>query len=135
MMLSRKVVAFSAVVESATGVAFIAIPGLAGQLLLGAQLPPRAIVVARCFGVALLALSLAVWPGNDAGSGRSAIRALLVYNALIALYLTWLGWRWHMGGTLLWPAAALHFAVALLLGWSLTSTRGSPADSETELAQ
>lgn len=66
MTFSRKVVAFSAAVELATGAALIAIPGLAGQLLLGAQLPPRAIVLARCFGVALLALSLAVWPGNDA---------------------------------------------------------------------
>ena len=123
MTFSRKVVAFSAAVELATGAALIAIPGLAGQLLLGAQLPPRAIVLARCFGVALLALSLAVWPGNDAGGGRSAVRALLLYNALIALHLTWLGLRWHMGGMLLWPAVVLHFAVALLLVWSLTSAR------------
>jgi hypothetical protein len=49
------------------------------------------------------------------------------YNALIALYLAWLGIVGHMGGLLLWPAAALHAVVALLLLWTWRNERGGPA--------
>ena len=43
---------------------------------------------------------------------------MLTYNALVALYLACLGTVAHMGGVLLWPAVALHAAVALLLVWT-----------------
>ena len=122
MTFSQKVTAFSAAVEGATGLALIAAPVLVGQLLLGAELPSKGIVVARCFGIALLALTVAVWPGGDNG-GRSGARAMFLYNALIALYLMWLGVHWHMGGMLLWPAVALHAVVAVLLGWALTAAK------------
>ena len=118
MIATRKLVAFSAIVELVTGLALIGTPIFAGQALLGAELPRLGVAVARCFGVALLALALAVWPAGDAAGGRSAVRALLLYNTLIALYLTWLGTNWHMAGPLLWPAVVLHAIVALLLAWS-----------------
>ena len=51
----------------------------------------------------------------DADSNPSALRGMLAYNALIALYLAYLGGLEHMAGTLLWPAVALHAAVTLLL--------------------
>ena len=44
-----------------------------------------------------------------------AFRAMLVYNALSAGYLVDLFAVGHFGGVLLWPAVALHAAVALLL--------------------
>ena len=70
----------------------------------------------RCFGIALLTLGLACWPGRQrAASGTPAFRAMLIYNALIALYLAFLGTVRHRAGLLLWPAVALHAVVALLL--------------------
>ncbi len=123
MTFTQKVVATSAVVEVATGLALIATPVFVGQALLGAVLPSPGIMVARCFGIALLALALAVWPAGDGTGGRSAARAMLLYNALIALYLTRLGAHWHTKGMLLWPAVALHVGVALLLAWSWRNVR------------
>jgi hypothetical protein len=119
----QRVVALSAAVEAVTGLALIATPVIVGEALLGAALPSPGIMVARCFGVALLALALAVWPAGDGAGGRAAARAMLLYNALIAAYLTWLGTRWHAKGMLLWPAAALHAGVALLLAWSWRNVR------------
>jgi hypothetical protein len=120
---TQRVVAASAAAEAATGLALIAVPVVVGEALLGAALPSPAIMVARCFGVALLALALAVWPAGDGAGGRSAARAMLLYNALIALYLTWLATRWHTKGMLLWPAVALHAGLALLLAWSWRNVR------------
>jgi len=37
---------------------------------------------------------------------------MLIYNALTAAYLAYLGAVGHLGGLLLWPAAVLHAAVA-----------------------
>jgi hypothetical protein len=76
-------------------------------------------VLGRCFGIALLGLGLACWPGRSrAESGLPAFRAMLSYNALIALYLAYLGTVGRMAGMLLWPAVALHAIVMLLLAWT-----------------
>jgi hypothetical protein len=51
-------------------------------------------------------------------SGSPAFCAMLTYNALIALYLIYLGTVGHLGGLLLWPGVVLHAVVALLLVWT-----------------
>ena len=72
----RKILAFSAVVEIATGGVLIVDPNVITRLLLGAELARIAIAVGRCFGITLLALGLACWPGTqrvesaDRPSGR-----------------------------------------------------------------
>jgi hypothetical protein len=67
----------------------------------------------------LLALGLACWPGpQHVASGWAAFRGMLTYNVLVALYLTHLGAVGHLAGLLLWPAVALHAAVALSLIWT-----------------
>jgi hypothetical protein len=48
----------------------------------------------------------------------SAVRGMLTYNSLTAMYLTYLGTLGHLRGILLWPAVALHAVVALLLIWT-----------------
>jgi hypothetical protein len=117
-----KILAFAAVVEAATGLALLVDPAIVARLLLGVALPGLAEVLGRCFGIALLALALACWP-RPAVTG-SAFRAMLAYNTLIALYLAYLGTSGGMRGSLLWPAVALHAAVAAALVWS---HRGAPS--------
>jgi hypothetical protein len=112
---TERVIAFSATAEAITGVALVTMPALVGRALLGADLPPLALVIARCFGVALIALALAVWPDRGRATGAPALRALLLYNASIAACLAWQGAYRHIGGMLLWPAVVLHVAVAALL--------------------
>jgi hypothetical protein len=116
---SGKILAFAAVVEVGTGLVLMIDPAIVVKLLLGAEVSGTGILLGRCFGVALLALGVACWPGRSrAESGSPAFRGMLIYNALIALYLAYLGTVGHLGGLLLWPGVALHAVVALLLGWT-----------------
>ena len=56
------------------------------------------------------------WPDQaSAESARPYFRGRLVSNALIALFLAYVGIVRHMAGVLLWPAVALHSVVSLLL--------------------
>src|SRR5271166_1976331 len=104
----------SAAIELATGVALIAVPDLVALVLLGTGLPDAGIAVARLTGIALLCLGLACWPGADDAS-EPAIRALLAYNLLAALYLGYLRVGEGFVSYLLWPACALHLVLGLLL--------------------
>ena len=54
------------------------------------------------------------------------VRAMLVYNLLIALFLVYLFAVGHIGGVLLWPGVALHAAMALLLFWAWRTELPSP---------
>ena len=115
----RKILAFAAFVEVGTGLALIVDPAIVVFLLVGADLSGVAAVLGRCFGITLIALGLACWPGRlRADGGSPASRAMLTYNVLIALYLAYLGTLGPAHGFLLWPAVALHAAVALLLTWT-----------------
>jgi hypothetical protein len=114
-----KILAFAAAVEVGTGVVLLIDPAVVVRLLLGAGDSAEATLLGRFFGIALLALGLACWPTRQrAPGGSSAFRAMLTYNALIALYLAYLGTFGHLWGLLLWPAVALHAVVALLLVWT-----------------
>ena len=120
----RKILAFAAAVEVGTGLVLIVDPGIVVVLLLGAEVSRAGTLLGRFFGIALLALGLACWPGRQrAESGSPAFRALLTYNVLIALYLAYLGTVRHLGGLLLWPGVALHAVVALLLVWTWRDER------------
>jgi hypothetical protein len=110
----RNVLLFSAATEVATGLVLLFDPAIIARLLLRAELSGVAPILARAFGVALLALGLG-----------PAFRTLLIYNALIALFLAWLGASGQANGPLLWPVVALHAAVALLLAWA-GRNRSSP---------
>lgn len=115
----RKILVFASVVEFGTGLALIADPAIVVQLLLGADLPGAGMVAGRCFGIALVCLALACWPGRrDSEIVGGAFRAMLIYNASIALYLAALATAGRMKGALSWPAAALHGVVASALVWT-----------------
>ena len=126
-----KILAFAAVVEVGTGLALMIDPAIVVNLLLGAEVFGVGTLLGRCFGVALLALGLACWPGRQrTGSGSPAFRAMLIYNAVIALYLAYLGTVGHLAGLLLWPGVALHAVVALLLIWKGCDERRTKPTSQ-----
>jgi hypothetical protein len=115
----RKTLALAAIIEAGTGLVLIADPERVVHLLLGVTVSGAGTLLGRCFGIALLALGLACWPsGRCAEREAPAFRAMLSYNALIALYLGYLGSAGGLGGPLLWPAVALHAGVALRLLWT-----------------
>jgi hypothetical protein len=103
-----KVLVFTAVAEAIMGIALLIVPSLVGQLLLGAERTGVAIPVARLAGVALIALGVACWPGP-------ARVGMLIYSAVVALYLAFVGVKGGSTGVLLWPAVVLHVMLTALL--------------------
>ncbi|HWJ18010.1 MAG TPA: hypothetical protein VNR65_04695 [Geobacterales bacterium] len=104
----NKVLSFAAVAEAVTGLALLVVPSLVGQLLLGQQLTGIAEPVARVAGIALIGLGVACWPGPP-------LLGMLIYSALVTLYLAYLGVAEGLTGVLLWPAAVLHAILTALL--------------------
>jgi hypothetical protein len=113
----KRVLIFAAFGEAATGLALL-IPSLVGQLLLGKELTGVAIPVARVAGLALIALGITCSPGPP-------LVGMLIYCALVTLYLAYLGLIGGLIGVLLWPAVALHVVLSILLGhaWLTTKAR------------
>ena len=71
-----------------TGLVLMIDPAIVVRLLLGVDIAGVALLLGRCFGIALFALGWACWPGRRRTDiPSSAKRAMLLYNVLIALYL------------------------------------------------
>jgi hypothetical protein len=114
--MMKTVVAISALIEAATGLALLAIPELVGRVLLNTALSDSGMVVARLAGIALLSLGLGCWPRHRQAS-RSAVRGLFTYNLLAAAYLGFLRGTGVYVSELLWPVVALHGLFALILAY------------------
>jgi hypothetical protein len=102
------VLVLAALGEAATGLALLLVPSLVGQLLLGMELAGPASTVARVAGIALIALSVACWPGPPR-------LGMLAYSGGVALYLAYLALAGAASGMLLWPAVVLHLVLTVLL--------------------
>ena len=125
-----KTLAFGVVLEVITGLALIFKPAVVIKLLLGVDASGMEMVIGRCFGIGLFGLVFACWPdAQKSVSSTAAFRGMLIYNALIAAYLAYLGIVGHVGGVLLWPAVALH---AVMTGLLVRSMRLDPPAPEVE---
>jgi hypothetical protein len=109
----------AAVSEAATGLALLIAPSLVGQLLLGEEFAGVALAVARVAGIALIALAIACWPGPS-------LAGMLIYSALITVYLAYLGFVGGFAGVFLWPAVILHVILTALLALSGGGMRRVP---------
>jgi hypothetical protein len=113
----KRLLAFTAIVEAATGLALMIAPSLVGRLLFGAELTGVANPAAHVTGIALLALGVACWPGSTALCG------MLTYSALVTPYLLYLAIRGEWIGPLLWPVVLLHGLLTVLLAWAWIQSR------------
>ena len=94
--------------EAVTGAALLIVPSLVGLLLFGEKLTGVAIPAARVAGIALIALSIACWPGPP-------LVGMLIYSAVVTLYLAYIGFAGGFTGILLWPSVVLHVILTALL--------------------
>ena len=109
-------VAVAAGFEGLVGVALFADPSLLMRLLFASDLTPAGQEMGRVAGLGLLALALACLPRPGAGETSTAtIEGLLLLSVLVTVYLVYLGFSAASVGVLLWPAAATHLALAILL--------------------
>jgi hypothetical protein len=115
----NRFLAVTAAIEVGAGLGLLALPDVAVKLLLGADISGAAVPLGRVAGVALLALGLACWLAR--GHAVSTLTsAMLLYNCGVAAVLGMAGVVSGMTGVLLWPAVALHAAMAV---WSLMIRR------------
>lgn len=110
----KKVLVFAPVAESMTGLALLLVPSLVGWLLFGQELAGIGILAGRVAGIALIALSVACWPGPP-------LAGMLIFSARVAVYLAFIGFAGGSMGVFLWPAVALHVVITVLLARSAVS--------------
>ena len=119
-MVAKKLLIVTALVETATGLMLLVSPTLVVAFLLGASLDaPAALIVGRIAGAALLSLGVACWLARDDGPSlalRGLIAAMLLYNCAAAAVLAHAGAVVGLVGVLMWPAVALHAALAIWYG-------------------
>ncbi|MDE5446437.1 hypothetical protein GWG65_34775 [Bradyrhizobium sp. CSA207] len=97
---------------AATGLILVLSPLLFGRLVFGGELSEPGQALGRLAGIALLGLASTSWPDRSA---RPVARAMLAYNLLAAVYLSYLGIIGTLVGVLLWPAVVLHLLFTALL--------------------
>ena len=114
-----KTLAFSSVLEIATGLALMVDPALVVRLLAGNRETVEEMSLARFPGIALFALGIACWPNEQRSKfGTAAFRGMLTYNTAVALFLAYLFVIDRIGGVLLWPGVVLHAVVAGVMIWA-----------------
>ena len=112
----KRLLVLAAVLEGVTGLTLMIAPAVVTRLLLAADLSAGGAAVGRVAGCALVALGIACCSGREPAScSTPALRAMLAYNLLVTCYLTFLGIGGDLVGLLLWPAAAIHGLLTLLL--------------------
>ena len=125
--MEKNLLIVTALFETATGLALLLSPRLVAALLLGASLDaPAALVVGRVAGAALLSLGGACWLARNAGPNqavRGLVAAMLLYNAAAGAVLASAGAGIRLVGVFMWPAVALHAALAV---WCVRCLRSGP---------
>jgi hypothetical protein len=126
-MYARHLLIVTAALESGTGLLLLLLPAFPLALLLGIA-PPGAEValVSRVAGAALLAIGVSCWlarTDGDSPAQRALLIGVLIYDAIVAVLLAYSGWVSSMAGFALWPAVAIHAALAV---WCVSVLRRSP---------
>jgi len=129
-VVPRNLLIVTALVETSIGVTLLLSPPLVAGLLLGASLDaPAALIVGRVAGAALLSLGVGCWLARDDGPSRAErglIAMMLLYNCAAGAVLADAGARLGLVGALMWPAVALHVALA---AWCVPYIRGERLDA------
>jgi len=123
-MVARTLLIATALVETPFGVMLLLSPALVVPFLLGTSIDaPAALVVARIAGAALLSLGGACWLARDDGPSRARyglVAAMLLYNCAAGAVLVHAAAGVRLVGVLMWPAVALHAALAV---WCIACLR------------
>jgi hypothetical protein len=129
-MVARTLLMVTALVETPIGLMLLVSPALVVAFLLGVSLDaPAALIVGRIAGAALLSLGAACWLARDDGPSRARrglIAAMLLYNSAAAGVLANAGVGVGLVGVLMWPAVALHAALAV---WCIVCLRKGPVNA------
>jgi hypothetical protein len=129
----------TAFVEVGTGLFLLFLPSIPLALLLGVSLAaPEAVFIARVAGAALLALGVASCLARSDPHGPAQLGVLtgvLIYDGAAAALLAYAGLVLRMAGIALWPAVALHTALAVWCVACLWVRQGEGAGIRSDRSQ
>jgi hypothetical protein len=108
--------------EVLTGLALIVAPSLVARFLFGSDLNAAGEATGRISGLVMLFLAVGCWPRAGENGRDQARFPLITLSWLVAAFLVVAGLMGANVGLLLWPAAALHLILAVLLTWTRPST-------------
>ena len=132
----KTLLAITAGLEAATGLALLLSPSLVATLLLGAVLDaPAALVVGRIAGAGLLSLGVACWLARDDAASRAArgvVTAMLLYNIAAVAVLAYAGAVLGFSNFILWSAVVLHKVLAI---WCIVCLWSGPVNAGEWTAQ
>jgi hypothetical protein len=114
--MSKLLLLTTAVVELGTGVALLFAPSLVVELLLGEGLAStQSLVLGRITGAALISIAAACWRASfsEPIGGRGLVGSMLFYNLAVPVLLTHAAIVDGMRGIAIWPACAIHIALAI----------------------
>ena len=101
--------------EVLTGLGLVVAPSLLARLLFGSDLSGAGEATGRIAGLVVVCPAVGCWP-RDGESGQSRVLIpLAALSWLAAAFLVVSGAAGANVGLLLWPAAALHLILAVLL--------------------
>ena len=116
-MKHRPLFIATALIEAGAGLALIVSPAWTVSILIGGRFDTAAdSIVGRVAGAALLALAVVSWLARNEVYGNAAtgiVSGLLLYNAGAGAVLAYAGIGLRLSGIGLWPAVALHVAMAV----------------------
>ena len=118
-------VAAAAGLEVVTGAGLVVAPSLLATLLFGSEMNAAGDLVARISGLVMICLAVGCWPSAFERKGRQALAPLLALSLLAVFFLIYVGIRGVNVGALLWPAAAAHLILAILLARTWMSRRAA----------
>ena len=119
------VAAAAAGLEVVTGAGLIVAPSLLARLLFGSEMNTSGDLVGRISGLVMLCLAIGCWPRAFEGEHRRALAPLIALSLLATVYLIYVGVGGVNVGVLLWPAAATHLILAILLARAWMSRRAA----------
>ncbi len=101
--------------EVVTGTGLVFAPSSLARLLFGSEMNAIGNLVGRISGLVMVCLALGCWRWTSEGEDRQALAPLLALSLLAAVYLIYVGVGGVNVGVLLWPAAATHLILAILV--------------------
>ena len=110
--------------EVVTGFGLVVAPSLLARLLFGSDLNTAGEATGRIAGLVMVCLAVGCWP-RAVGGEAHALAPLMALSWLAAIFLIATGLIGANAGMLLWPAAALHLILTVLLTRAWMQSRGS----------
>jgi hypothetical protein len=111
--------------EVVTGAGLVVAPSLLARLLFGSEMNASGDFVGRISGLVMICLALGCWPRQFEGENRQALVPLLALSLFAVVFLIYVGMGGVNVGVLLWPAAAAHLILAILLARTWMSRRAA----------